>query len=124
MPQPVSAPNAPAAIGPYSQAVKSGSLVFVSGQLPLDPSTGEMPPDVKGQVERSLSNIRSILEAAGSSLSKVVRVGIFLTDLQDFQAANEVYGTFFKEPYPARVTVEVSALPRGAKVEIDAIAEA
>jgi 2-iminobutanoate/2-iminopropanoate deaminase len=96
----------------------------VSGQLPLDPSTGEMPPDVKGQVERSLSNIRSILEAAGSSLSKVVRVGIFLTDLQDFQAANEVYGTFFKEPYPARVTVEVSALPRGAKVEIDAIAEA
>jgi 2-iminobutanoate/2-iminopropanoate deaminase len=123
MSQTIATSGAPAAIGPYSQAVKSGPFIFVSGQLPLDPATGEMPADIKGQVAGSLSNIRSILEAAGSSLAKVVRVGIFLTDLKDFQAANEVYGEFFKEPYPARVTVEVSALPRGAKVEIDAVAE-
>ncbi|MDR1039196.1 MAG: RidA family protein [Deltaproteobacteria bacterium] len=123
MPLPVATPDAPAAIGPYSQAVKSGPFVFVSGQLPLDPATGEMPSDVKAQVARSLGNIKNILESAGSGLAKVVRVGIFLTDLKDFQAANEVYGEYFKEPYPARVTVEVSALPRGAKVEIDAVAE-
>ncbi|MDR1082173.1 MAG: RidA family protein [Deltaproteobacteria bacterium] len=123
MPQPIATKGAPAAIGPYSQAVKTGPFIFVSGQLPLDPATGEMSPDIRGQVSRSLGNIRSILEAGGSSLAKVVRVGVFLTDLKDFQAANEVYGEFFKEPYPARVTVEVSALPRGAKVEIDAVAE-
>jgi 2-iminobutanoate/2-iminopropanoate deaminase len=123
MPKPVDTPGAPAAIGPYSQAIVSGPFVFVSGQLPLDPATGEMPPDVKGQVARSLSNIGAILEAAGSSPAKVIRVGIFLTDLKDFQAANEVYGEFFREPFPARVTVEVSALPKGAKVEIDAVAE-
>ncbi|MDR1313629.1 MAG: Rid family detoxifying hydrolase [Deltaproteobacteria bacterium] len=124
MTQPIATTAAPAAIGPYSQGVKSGPFVFVSGQLPLDPSTGEMPPDVKGQVSRSLANVKAILEAAGTGLAKVVRVGVFLTDLKDFQEANEVYGEFFKAPYPARVTVEVSALPRGAKVEIDAVAEA
>ncbi|MDR2611550.1 MAG: RidA family protein [Deltaproteobacteria bacterium] len=123
MPQPVSTPAAPAAIGPYSQAVKSGPFVFVSGQIPLDPATGEVPPDIRGQVARSLSNVRAVLEAAGSGLGKVVRVGIFLTDLKDFQEANEVYGEFFQAPYPARSTVEVSALPRGVKVEIEAVAE-
>jgi 2-iminobutanoate/2-iminopropanoate deaminase len=115
--------DAPAAIGPYSQAIKSGGLIFVSGQLPIDPNTGEMPGDIESQVKNSLSNIRNILDATGSSLSKVLKVGIFLTDLGDFQTANQVYATFFKEPYPARTTVQISALPKGAKVEIDAVAE-
>jgi 2-iminobutanoate/2-iminopropanoate deaminase len=115
---------APEAIGPYSQAVRAGGLIFVSGQLPLAPGSPELPGTIEGQVSQSLTNIRNILEAAGSSLAKVLRVGVFLTDLSDFAKANEVYATFFREPYPARVTVEVSALPRGARVEIDAVAEA
>jgi 2-iminobutanoate/2-iminopropanoate deaminase len=119
----IETPDAPAAIGPYSQAVKCGGLIFVSGQLPIDPQTGEIPGDIESQVRNSLNNINNILDSAGSSLSKVLRVGVFLTDLGDFQAANQVYSTFFKEPYPARTTVQISALPKGAKVEIDAVAE-
>ncbi|MDR2460052.1 MAG: RidA family protein [Deltaproteobacteria bacterium] len=123
MPKKISTDSAPAAIGPYSQALVSGNLVFVSGQLPIDPKTGEMPADISAQVKNSLKNIQSIVEASGSSLTKVLKVSIFLTDLANFQTANEVYATFFKEPYPARSTVQISALPKGALVEIDAIAE-
>jgi 2-iminobutanoate/2-iminopropanoate deaminase len=123
MAEKISTENAPAAIGPYSQALVSGKLVFVSGQLPIDPKTGEMPKDIAAQVKNSLTNIQNILTAAGSNLAKVLKVGVFLTDLADFQAANEVYATFFQEPYPARTTVQIVALPKGALVEIDAIAE-
>ena len=120
----VATPAAPAAIGPYSQAVISGQAVYVSGQLPIDPATGEMPLPAADQARQSMKNIGAILEAAGSSLEKVLRTGIFLTDLADFQAVNEVYASFFPQgAYPARSTVQVAALPRGAKVEIEAVAE-
>jgi 2-iminobutanoate/2-iminopropanoate deaminase len=124
MPKSITTENAPGAIGPYSQAIVSGGFVFVSGQLPFRPDSEDLPETIEAQVSQSLNNIKSILAAAGSSIDKVVRVGIFLTDLSDFGRANEVYSTFFKEPHPARVTVQVSALPKGARVEIDAIAEA
>lgn len=119
----VSTPNAPAAIGPYSQAVKCGGLVFVSGQLPLDPASGQMPEATTDQARQSLNNVKAILEAAGSSLDKVVRVGIFMTDLADFKPVNEIYATFFTGDCPARATVQVAALPLGAKIEIEAVAE-
>ena len=120
----ISTQNAPAAVGPYSQAIKSGSMVYVSGQLPIDPATGKMPDATTDQARQSLSNVKSILEAAGSSLDKAVRVGIFMTDLADFKAVNEIYATFFNDAPPARATVQVAALPLGAKIEIEAIAEA
>lgn len=120
----ISTDKAPAAIGPYSQAIKCGSMVYVSGQLPLDPATGKFPEATVDQARQSLTNVKSILEAAGTSLDKVVRVGIFMTDLADFKAVNEVYATFFIENCPARSTVQVAALPMGAKIEIEAIAEA
>ncbi|MDR2946864.1 MAG: RidA family protein [Candidatus Adiutrix sp.] len=119
----ISTEKAPAAIGPYSQAVKCGNMVFVSGQLPLNPATGAFPDSTAEQARQSLTNVKSILEAAGSSLEKVVRVGIFMTDLADFKAVNEVYATFFTADCPARSTVQVAALPMGAKIEIEAIAE-
>lgn len=123
MKESVNTPNAPAAIGPYCQAVKSGGLVYVSGQLPLDPATGTMPEATAEQARRSLTNVKAILEAAGSSLEKVLRVGIFMTDLADFKAVNEIYATFFTGDCPARATVQVAALPLGAKIEIEAVAE-
>ncbi len=120
----VSTSNAPAAVGPYSQAVKSGSLVFVSGQIPLDPATGLMPESIAEQTRQCLINISHILAAAGTDLSRALRMGIFLTDMADFQAVNEVYASFFTESEPpARSTVAVAALPKGAKIEIEAIAE-
>ena len=119
----VSTDQAPAAIGPYSQAIKSGGMVYVSGQLPLDPATGKMPEATTEQARQSLSNVKAILEAAGSSLDKVVRVGIFMTDLADFKPVNEVYATFFTNNCPARATVQVAALPMDAKIEIEATAE-
>ena len=119
----VSTDKAPAAIGPYSQAIKSGSMVYVSGQLPLDPATGKMPEAITDQARQSLTNVKSILEAAGSSLDKVVRVGIFMTNLADFKAVNEIYATFFTGACPARATVQVAALPLGAAIEIEATAE-
>ena len=116
----ISTPDAPAPIGPYSQGVAaSGSFLFVSGQGPKDPKTGTMPPDVKGQTAQCLKNIQAIVEAAGASLSDVVRVGAFLKDLADFGAFNEVYETFFSKPYPVRTTVQ--ATPPGCLVEMDAI---
>jgi 2-iminobutanoate/2-iminopropanoate deaminase len=119
----VSTDKAPAAIGPYSQGIKAqGNMIFVSGQLPLDPATGKMPQNIEDQARQSLANVKAILEAAGASMDKVVRVGIFMTDLADFQKVNAVYGTFFTGDCPARATVQVAALPMGAAIEIDAIA--
>ncbi len=116
--------NAPAAIGPYSQAVQYGDTIYVSGQLPLNPETKKMEDDVSAQTRQSMNNIKAILEAAGSSMENVIRCGIFVTDLGDFATINEVYASFFTGDYPARATVQVAALPLGAKVEIDAIAAA
>ncbi len=123
MKQPISTPNAPGAIGPYSQAIKAGGMVFLSGQIPLDPATGQMVEgDVAAQTERVMKNLSAVLEAAGCSFDDVVRTTIFLTNLGDFQVVNEIYGRHFTSNPPARATVQVAALPRGSKVEIDAIA--
>lgn len=117
---------APAAIGPYSQAIRAGGLVFCSGQIPLDPATGQMiEGDVRAQTRRVMDNLAAVLAAAGVGFGDVVRTTIFLTDLGDFAAVNEEYGTRFSGTAPpARATVQVAALPRGAKVEIDCIAVA
>jgi len=124
MRQAVSTPAAPAAIGPYSQAIRAGSLLFVSGQIPLDPETGVMVDgDVAVQTHRVLRNLAAILEAAGSSLDRVVHVGVFLADMNDFAAMNEAYGTYFSSPAPARATIQAARLPRDARIEIDVIAE-
>ena len=116
--------DAPAAIGPYSQAVDSGAgLVFLSGQLPIDPATGSFPDGgVKEQTRQSLLNVRAILAAAGLTLANVVKTTVFLADMGDFAAMNEVYAQFFAEPFPARSAVAVKALPKGALVEIECIA--
>ncbi len=115
--------RAPQAIGPYSQAVKANGLVFASGQIPIDPATGQViEGSIAEQTERVLNNIKAVLEAAGSSLERVVKTTVFLADLKDFGEMNEAYGRFFAEVPPARSTVEVSRLPRDARVEIDAIA--
>ncbi|MBR4167201.1 MAG: RidA family protein [Bacteroidales bacterium] len=116
--------NAPAAIGPYSQAVSSGGFIFVSGQLPIDPATGEFPEGgVEAQTRQSLSNIKSILEEAGSGLDKVLKTTVLLADMGDFAAMNGVYAEFFGTPYPARCAFAVKTLPKGALVEIECIAE-
>ncbi|HVV98637.1 MAG TPA: RidA family protein [Rhodanobacteraceae bacterium] len=115
--------NAPQAIGPYSQAVRAGNTLYLSGQTPLDPATGEIVAgDIATQARRVFDNLRAVLEAGGASFAAVVRVGIYLTDLRDFAAVNEVMKQYFAEPYPARSTIGVSSLPRGAAVEVDAIA--
>jgi reactive intermediate/imine deaminase len=114
--------HAPKAIGPYSQAVRAGDTVYLSGQIPLDPATGELVTgNITVQTQRVFENLRAVCEAAGGSLARLVRVGIYLTDLKNFAAVNAVMAEFCKEPYPARSTVEVSGLPRGAEVEIDAV---
>ena len=121
--QSVATEDAPEAIGPYSQAIRSGSLLFCSGQIPLDPSTGEIVKDeIEGQVRRCMQNLAAVCEAAGGSLSEAVRCTIYLTDMNDFARVNEAYGSFFEgaEP-PARVAIGAAALPKGADVEIDAI---
>lgn len=115
--------QAPAAIGPYSQAVKAGSMVFASGQIPLNPATGEMiEGDIRDQTRQCLKNLRSVLEAAGSGLDKVVKTTVFIARMEDFPLVNEAYGEFFHHDPPARACVEVSALPKGAGVEVEAIA--
>jgi 2-iminobutanoate/2-iminopropanoate deaminase len=122
--KPVSTQLAPAAIGPYSQAVDSGAgLVFLSGQLPIDPATGAFPEGgVREQTRQSILNAKAILEAAGLSLARVVKTTVFLADMGDFAAMNEVYAQFFAEPFPARSAVAVKTLPKGALVEIECIA--
>ena len=118
----ISTENAPQAIGPYSQAVKAGNLMFISGQIPLDPKTGDLVSEfIDEQAKQVLNNIKSICEAAGQSIDDIVKISIFLTDLENFAIVNEVMKEYFTEPYPARATVEVSGLPLGVKVEIEAI---
>ncbi|HEX8651119.1 MAG TPA: RidA family protein [Pyrinomonadaceae bacterium] len=117
--------RAPQAIGPYSQAVRAGALVFASGQIPLDPQTGEfVEGGVAEQTEQVLRNLSAVLEAAGTSLDRVVKTTVFLADMNDFAAMNEVYGRYFSQDAPARATVEAARLPRDARVEIEAIAMA
>jgi len=114
--------QAPAAIGPYSQAIAAGGFVFVSGQLPIDPETGKIPDDsIAHRAHLCLRNMRSIAEAAGCSLCDAVKTTIFLTDLNDFKAVNAVYAEYFGDPFPARSTVQVAALPLGSDIEIEAV---
>lgn len=124
MRQAVSTPSAPAAIGPYSQGIRAGSLLFVSGQIPLDPETATMVEgDVAVQTHRVLRNLAAILEAAGSSFDRVVRTTVYLADMNDFAAMNDVYASYFTSPAPARSTIQAARLPKDARVEIDAVAE-
>ena len=119
--KPISTPEAPAAIGPYSQAVRAGDTVYLSGQIPLDPKSMQIVEGFASQVKRVFENLRAVCRAAGGDFDRVVRLTIYLTDLAQFPKVNELMSTYFKEPFPARVTVGVSSLPRGALVEIDAI---
>lgn len=114
--------NAPAAVGPYSQGIAANNLLFVSGQLPLNPKTKEMPATTAEQATACLNNLKGILEEAGSSMDKVVKTTVFLADIKDFAAFNEVYATFFNAPFPARSCFAVKDLPLGATMEIEAIA--
>src|SRR5580704_17543556 len=119
----VSTADAPKAQGPYSQAVRAGGLLFLAGQIPLDPVTGDLVGgDVVAQARRVLDNIGAVLKAGGLSFADVVRTTVFLADLDDFAAMNQVYGSYFTEPYPARATVQVARLPKDARIEIEAIA--
>ena len=118
----ISTPDAPGAIGPYSQAVSYGGVVYVSGQLPIDPATGEMPQAIEEQVVQSMKNILAILEAAGSGARHILKCCLFVRDMGAFAKVNEAYAKFFESDPPARCVVEVSALPKGALVEIDAVA--
>ncbi len=120
--QAISTTGAPGAIGPYSQAIASGDLVFCSGQLGLDPATGELVEGVEGQADRAMRNLGAVLDAAGLTLADVVKTTIFLADMADFAAVNAVYGRYVPDPPPARSTVEVAALPKAGRVEIEAIA--
>jgi 2-iminobutanoate/2-iminopropanoate deaminase len=123
VPTAVSSPNAPKAIGPYSPAVRSGNLLFVSGQVPIDPATGDMiDGDIAAQTRRVLDNVGALLAAGGAAFANVVRTTVFLADMNDFAAMNKVYGEYFSEPYPARATVQVARLPKDSRVEIDVIA--
>jgi len=121
----ISTSQAPGAIGPYSQAVRSGSFLFCSGQIPLDPKSGQIVPgDVTAQTRRVMDNVAAILKAEGLTFDSVVKTTIFLTNLGDFQTVNEIYGSYFQQDPPARSTVQVSALPKGVNVEIEVIAMA
>jgi 2-iminobutanoate/2-iminopropanoate deaminase len=123
MKQAVSSPDAPKAIGPYSPAIRAGQLLFVSGQVPIDPATGQMiDGNIAAQTRRVFENIGALLTAGGRSFADVARTTVFLADMNDFAAMNEVYGQYFSEPYPARATVQVARLPKDARVEIDVIA--
>ena len=118
----ISTEKAPAAIGPYSQGLDVGTMVFVSGQLPINPVTGAMAETVEEQAAQSLTNIKHILESDGLTMANVVKTTVFLADLTDFPAVNAVYETFFVKPFPARSCVQVAAIPKGAKLEIECIA--
>lgn len=119
---PIHSDQAPAAIGPYSQAVRAGGTVYLSGQIPLDPATGELVEgDIAVQARRAFDNLRAVCEAAGGSLAQVQRLGLYLADLGEFAQVNAVMSEYFQAPYPARSTIGVSALPKGARFEVDAI---
>ncbi|HEX9764081.1 MAG: RidA family protein [Candidatus Acidiferrales bacterium] len=123
MKQMIATPKAPGAIGPYSQAVKANGMLFLSGQIALDPASGQVVAgDVRAQTERVLENLKAVLEAGGSSLGQVLKTTVFLADMADFAAMNEVYGRYFAQEPPARSTVQAAGLPRAVKVEIDVIA--
>ena len=118
---PASTPNAPAALGPYSQAVRAGNTVYLSGQIPLDPATGELVSGgFEAQVHQSFRNLKAVVEAAGGHLGQVVRLGLFLTDLAQFATVNTIMAEYFQAPYPARSTIQVAALPKGAPFEVEA----
>ena len=120
--QPIHSDAAPAAIGPYSQAVRQGGTVFLSGQIPLDPATGQLVDgDIAAQARRAFDNLKAVCDAAGGSFADVVRLGLYLADLGQFAQVNAVMADYFKAPYPARSTIGVSALPKGAAFEVDAV---
>ena len=114
--------KAPAAIGPYSQGIDLGSLFYSSGQIPVNPETGEIPEGIEAQTRQALTNLQEVLKAGGFGMGQVVKTLVFLSDLNDFAAMNEIYASFFNEPYPARSCVQVAGIPKGAKIEIEAIA--
>lgn len=118
----ISTSKAPAAIGPYSQAVVSGNMVFLSGQIPVDPATGKIADTIEEQARQSIMNITNILKEGGMTLNNVVKTSVFLADLNDFDKVNAIYAEYFSEPYPARSCVQVAAIPKGCKVEIECIA--
>jgi reactive intermediate/imine deaminase len=119
---PITSPNAPAAIGPYSQAVRAGNTVYLSGQIPLDPKTMDLVGgDIAVQTRRVFDNLRAVCQAAGGDLDKLVRIGIYLTDLSHFATVNAVMAEYFQAPYPARSTIQVAGLPKGAEVEVDGV---
>lgn len=118
----ISTSKAPSAIGPYSQGIKIGDMVFTSGQIPVNPATGEVVTEIKAATRQSLENVKAVLEEAGSSLEKVVKVVVFIKDMNDFGQVNEVYGEYFKENPPARSCVEVARLPKDCVIEIEAVA--
>lgn len=120
--QTIQSPAAPAAIGPYSQGVSAGSAAYISGQLPIDPVTGELADGIAAQTRQSLRNVQAVLAANGMTMADVAKTTVLLADIADFAAMNEVYAEFFAAPYPARAAFQVAALPRGAKVEIEAVA--
>lgn len=123
MPTLIDTEKAPAAVGPYSQGMVSGSLVFTSGQLPIVAETGAMPETIEEQAKASLENVKAVLESAGSSMDRVIKTTVFLSDIANFTAVNEVYATYFGKPFPARSCFEVACLPKDALVEIEVIAE-
>ncbi len=118
----ISTSNAPAAIGPYSQAIVSGNMVFCSGQIPVDPETGTIAATVEEQAEQALKNLKNLIEASGSSIDKVVKTTVFIKDMNDFATINEIYAKFFTPPFPARSCVEVARLPKDVLLEVEAIA--
>ena len=123
MKQAISTPHAPAAIGPYSQAIRIGNLLFTSGQIPIDPATGVfVEGGIKEQTRQSLSNVRAILEEAGLTLANVIKTTVFMADMNDFADMNAIYAEFFSEPYPARSAIAAKSLPKGALVEIEVVA--
>ncbi len=123
MSQRIATEKAPSAIGPYSQGMVCGNLLFTSGQIPVDPVTKAVPIDIESQARQSLENVKAVVEAGGSSMARVVKTIVFLADMGDFASVNQVYSCYFAEPFPARSCVQVAALPLGVRVEIEAVAE-